>query len=98
MPLPPGFKINGSAIHSSTGLIPPRVRKIIAFLTPLPADELMTTMDVTQTLGVADLRTNHPALRDYRETVDGKLFWGSRASIAQLRKQLAESEESHDES
>jgi hypothetical protein len=83
------------------------VQKIIDILTEIPDTELLTSGELSERLGAllaGGGSGQHPALQDYREKVDGKLFWGSRTSIAQLRKQLAEneiqyqtSEESHDE-
>ena len=98
MPLPVGFKVNGLKI-TSHGLLPPRVKKIIALLDQQPFGELMTSMEVLQRTeqSVGASCVSHPALADYREKVDNKLFWGSKKSIAQLRKQLAEPEETQNE-
>jgi hypothetical protein len=95
MPLPAGFKVNG--VKSGTVLIPPRVKKIIAVLDKQSFGELMTSMELmTQAgLSVGSAACSHPALAEYREKIDNKYFWGSRKSIAQLRKQLAE--DAHDE-
>lgn len=99
MPLPAGFKLNGVKLDVTRIPVPPRVRKIIDILDALPANELLTTMEVSVRLGLslAGNFTNQPVLVDYREKVDNKLFWGSRKSIAQLRKQLAEPEGAPDE-
>lgn len=98
MPLPAGFKVNGSKLDANRIPISPRVRKIIDILNSLPANELLTTMEVSARLGMSlsGNYTNQPVLVDYREKVDNKLFWGNRKSIAQLRKQLAEPEETHE--
>lgn len=99
MPLPVGFKVNGAKTDASRIPVPPRVRKITALLNTLPSDELLTSAEISirLALGISGSFVNHPALADYREKVDNKLFWGSRKSIVQLRKQLAEPEESQDE-
>jgi hypothetical protein len=91
MPLPAGFKVNGSKTDGKGVLVPPRVQKMMAFLSTLPANELMTSMEFASQAGYSTSGSfvTHPALKEYREKVDGKLFWGSRKSIAQLRKQLA---------
>jgi hypothetical protein len=91
MPLPAGFKVNGSATPVDGLLVPPRVKKILAILDKLPFQEVITTLEVSLRLGRSTSGNfmGHPALEAYREKVDNKLFWGSRKSIAQLRKQLA---------
>ena len=98
MPIPTGFKVNGSKIPRDI-LVPPRVKKIMALLDKLPFSELLTSMEVSARSGLScgGSWTNHPALVDYREKIDNKFFWGSRKSIAQLRTQLAASEEIQNE-
>jgi hypothetical protein len=99
MPLPAGFKVNGSKVEkNSRASVPPRVKKIVALLDKLPSGDLLTTLELADRLG---LYCNGGAaqsaiLLEYREKVDNKLFWGSRKSILQLRKQLAEPEENND--
>ncbi len=90
MPLPAGFKVTGS--HSSGGLLPPRVKKIIGLLDKQPLGELMTSIEVLQRTGQSYGAScvSHPALAAYREKVDNKLFWGSTKTILKLRQQLAE--------
>ena len=95
MPLPAGFKVNGSKVDTSRVPIPPRVAKIIALLDKVPANELLTTAEIGSrlALGVGGNFVKHPALTAYREKVDGnRLYWGNRKSIAQLRKQLTDPE------
>ena len=93
MPLPAGFKVNGvkTTVPSRVPLSP-RAQKVAAILDALPFTELKTTMQVSE-LAMSDLNTGgistHPGLRDYREKVDNKMFWGNRKTIAQLRQQLA---------
>lgn len=96
MPLPAGFRVNG--VGSGAALIPPRVKKIIAILDRQPFGELMTSMELMSRAGlsVGSSCCSHPGLADYRTKVDTKYFWGSRKSIAQLRKQLAAPEETHE--
>ena len=86
MPLPAGFKVNGSKVVANHILTPPRVQKIIAFLSATPPNELLTTMELSSLLGlsVSGAYVTHPVLLDYREKVDNKLFWGNKKSIAQL--------------
>ena len=99
MPLPVGFKVNGSKIRTEKqALVPPRVHKIINLLTALPADELVTTMELGERLGLSmsGISMNHPVLSPFKEKVDNKLFWGNRKSIVQLRAQLNKSEETHE--
>ena len=99
MPLPAGFKVNGSKKSESTSPVPPRVQKLIKYLDKIPLNDLFTTMDLALRTGsgISGSFTNHPALAPYREIVDAKLFWGSPKSIAKLRAQLAEPEETSDE-
>lgn len=96
MPLPAGFKVNGLKVTSENRTpVPPRVQKIMALLETVPKTELLTSAELCERLGmgIGGSFINHPALIGYKEKVDNKLFWGSRASIAQLRKQLVEPEE-----
>jgi len=97
MPLPAGFKVNGSKISGKNLRVPPGAQKIITFLDKVPFSELLTTMNLALQLGlsVSGSSVSHPVLAPYHEKVDGKRFWGSRKSIAQLRKQLSTSEEYH---
>jgi hypothetical protein len=95
MPLPPGFKVNGT--KSGASLVPPRVKKIIGILEKQPFGDLMGSADLIAQaeLAFGSASVSHPALADYREKVDNKYFWGSKKSIARLREQLAEAEETH---
>lgn len=98
MPLPKGFKVDGSvpAVQGAQ-LVPPRVRKIIVLLNTLPVGKLLSSAELGQrvNLSFGGAWTNHPVVMDYRQKVDGKLFWGSRKSIAKLRKQLEDIEDSN---
>lgn len=96
MPLPVGFKVNGSAVNMDT-VMPPRIKKIIALLDKLPMNELLTSSEVSTrvNLSLGGTWICHRVLSNYREKVDRCFFWGSRKSIARLRKQLSEPEESH---
>jgi hypothetical protein len=99
MPLPVGFKVNGLKVTTSRLPVPPRIQKALIFLDSLPMAELLTSAELSEQLGrdIHNGQVNSSRiLLDYREKVDNKLFWGSRKSIAQLRKQLAETEEPHD--
>ncbi len=97
MPLPSGFKVNGSKTTHSGIPIPPKVRHMQEVLDALPSDELLTTIEMCAQTGssMGGSHLQHPALQNFREKIDNKLFWGSRKSIARLRKKL--SEETHDE-
>ena len=100
MPLPAGFKVNGSTVEEvRRGLIPPRAKKIMALLDKLPFNDLLTSLELGErvALSVGGAWTSHPSLAEYRQKVDNRFFWGSRKSIAQLRKQLAEPEETQNE-
>jgi hypothetical protein len=100
MPLPAGFKVNGSVTTAlSSALIPPRIQKIKTLLDKLPVGELLTSMELALrlALSVGGYGFQHPALADYREKVDRKLFWGSLSSIAQLREQLETPEDTNDQ-
>lgn len=97
MPLPEGFKVNGSKVVQRK--LPPSVQKIIALLDKLPSGELLTTAELTGRLGLAaSFPKGSPVLAEnYYHVVDHKAFWGSCKSIAELRKQLAEIEKPHDQ-
>lgn len=99
MPLPVGFKVNGVSSKPGQQLIPPRVQKIIKMLEHLPPNELLLSIEISIRTGLSagGAWVSHPVLADYREKLDGKLFWGSRKSIAKLRQQLAETEETPNE-
>lgn len=96
MPLPAGFKVNGLSSFSSIP-VPPQVHRIMAMLDKLPENEVLTTREMAQRVGTANSNASfqHPVLMDYKQRVDNKMFWGSRASIAQLRKSLSEGEENN---
>lgn len=95
MRIPVGFKVNGLKVPK----VSPRVQKIINVLDALPSDELLTSVNLADLAAfpMSGGITQEFALRDYHEKVDSKIFWGSRKGIAQLRKQLDESEETHAE-
>lgn len=99
MPLPAGFKVNGVQTKSAELSLPPRVKKIIALLESMPANELLLSVEVSIKTGLSfgGAWTSHPALLDYREKVDGKLLWGNKKTIVRLRQQLAEPEETPNE-
>lgn len=98
MPLPSGFKVNGAGVKSENRLaLTPREKKAISLLDKLPVNELLTSMELSVRLGANMTNIGHrPGMKDHRERVDNKLFWGSRKSIALLRKKLAEPEDSSD--
>ena len=102
MSLPAGFKVNGMRLpKGKKAPTPPRVQKIISLLEKLPTGDLWTTRELMDRTGLSFSggAIQSSALNEYREKVDNKLFWGSRKSIAQLRKQLVEPvEDAHDES
>lgn len=101
MPLPVGFKVNGVKVTKESRVpISPQVQRMINILNAIPVNELLTSAEFSERLGCNlhnGSNNTHPALRDYREKIDNKMFWGNRKSIASLRKQLAAPEESHDE-
>lgn len=99
MPLPAGFKVNGSKIATHNRLpLPPRARKLISLLDKLPMGDVLTSIELRARAGVSLTGEVLQVLEltEYREKVDNKLFWGSRKSIAQLRKKLAEPEDTSD--
>jgi hypothetical protein len=98
MPLPAGFKVNGSKTSGKDVPVPPRVLKIIAVMEKLSFGELLTSIETMQRAkqSVGSACCSHPGLADYREKVDNRLFWGNRKSIARLREQLAVPEETNE--
>jgi len=100
MSLPAGFKVNGQKNATGGGQpVPPRVKQMMLLLENLPTGDVLTSTELATRLSmsVGGPALQHPAIADYREKVDNKLFWGSRKSIAQLRKQLTEPEDSDDQ-
>jgi hypothetical protein len=95
MPLPKGFKVNGVRTAGDGIPLPPMAQKIVAVLDKLPASELLTTAELAARVSssLTGSTFTHPGLQDYRQQVDRNMFWGSRKSIAKLRKQLNETEE-----
>ena len=77
-------------------LVPRQVKVIIEILNKLPTNELLTSREIAQKLGLSELRgltINHPALADHREKVKNVLFWGRSTSIVHLRDKLAASKD-----
>ncbi len=95
MRLPVGFKINGVKVAPML----PRVAKMISVLQSLPPDELLTSPSLAAKVkfSLNGGIVQESDLQDFREKVDGRLLWGSRESIAKLRKHLAEPEDITDE-
>ena len=82
------------------------IDRVLAFLNAQPDDEIFTTTEVEEALGNAAIhngsfRTKSWLWKDYthKMAVNGcfQSVWGNRKSIAQLRKQLAVSEENQNE-
>jgi hypothetical protein len=98
MQLPAGFKLNGVTISAQVRETP-QTKKIIAILNSLPLLEILTTRELGNRLGITlnGMSTTHPALQDYHEKIENRLFWGSQESIKQLREQLAAPQEAPDE-
>lgn len=90
MALPAGFKVDDGKLSASlSSHVPPRVKKIMVLLDLFPESELLSTNELMLRLGMT-LGSNPriPILAAYCEKVDGKLFWGSPATITNLRAQL----------
>ena|ERR1700733_13437287 len=97
MPLPAGFKVGGVSDHSKVQL-PPKVKQVIELLDKLPKAELIISQELYIRIGSTSGSTyGHFGLADYRQKVDNKLYWGSKKSIAQLREQLSQPEDSDDQ-
>lgn len=91
MPLPEGFTVGGVAVSPKAP--PPAVLKVIAALDKLPNRSLESTAALCTLTGLTDSRwVQHQILSEYRYKVDGKLFWGSRSTIMELKKSLKDSE------
>ena len=96
MPLPSGFKVNGSKTKSTGTLaVPPAAHKLMAHLNALPFSELLSTRDFSVRVGfmICGSLPHHPVLNDYHEKVDGKLLWGNKKSIRKLRVLLAQGDQ-----
>lgn len=89
MALPAGITVNGVKSANSSGMpVPPKVHRIIALLDRHPSGDVLTTLEMSNQLGMSASGNcfNHPALENYREKVDSKLYWGNPQTIAELRK------------
>jgi hypothetical protein len=89
MALPAGITVNGVKSENSSGVpVPPKTKKIIALLDKHPSGDVLTTMELASQLGLSMSGNgfHHPALADYKEKVDGKVYWGNPQTIAELRK------------
>ena len=82
------------------------VERVLAFLNAQPDDEIFTTTEVetaieSPAIHSGTFRANRRLWKDYthKMAVNGcfQSVWGNRKSIAQLRKQLAVSEENQNE-
>lgn len=96
MQLPKGFKVREGA--ELQGPLPRLVVKIQAFLDSTKFQEVMTTFQLAQgtsyTPGTVRSEGAHPALELYRyKTPSGTILWGSKRTIAELRKQLKKQSE-----
>ena len=87
--IPAGFKVNGGVPKAIR--IPPQVKKLIGILDALPPKELITTYNLA---ALANCASGHwvsdPTLSEYRAKIDGKLFWGNKETIVELKQQLGE--------
>lgn len=89
MPLPEGFTVGGVAVSPKAP--PPAVLRVIAALDKLPDRSLESTAALCGLVGLTDGSwVQHQILSGYRYKVDGKLFWGSRTTIMELKKSLGE--------
>lgn len=85
--------MNGVATQDSLPL-PPRIKRVIEVLDKMPFKEVLPTR---QLLPLAKTSGNnfadYSALDSYRVKIDGRMFWGSTKTIAELKKQLGEPNE-----
>lgn len=68
----------------------PQVKRIMDFLDASEPLEVFSTQELVERMGISEggCKWQDSYLADYREKVDGKMFWGSPSSIKQLREQL----------
>jgi len=67
--------------------LPPRVRKVVAYLDAMPDGKALQTFTLgerTNLPSIDGIRT-HPALRDYRFAFNGRLYWGNKNTIEKAR-------------
>lgn len=94
MELPKGFKFRGVAPELSDANIPAIVKKIIEYLDKLKFTEVVGTFELSCGMRCSKSSiqsfASHPALGGYRcnPTKANTLVWGSRRTIAELKKQL----------
>lgn len=91
--LPAGFKLNGTVV-SGKNKVSPQTARITKTLEKLPLKEVFTTRQLA-TLASASQGgwINDPNLYAYRQKIGGKLFWGNKQTITELKKQLGEPNE-----
>lgn len=94
MQLPKGFKFRGVAPNLSDVNIPRTVKRIAEHLDKLKFREVLSTFELSCGIScsTATIRTvaSHPVLTDYRcnPTKEKTIVWGSKRTIAELKKQL----------
>ena len=87
--IPAGFKVNGSVAVATQ--VPPAVKKVIQILDALPPKELITTYNLLAFASRSSGRwVSDPTLNEYKVKVDGKLLWGNKNTIVELKQQLGE--------
>ena len=94
MQLPKGFSFRGTAANLCDANIPRSVKRIAERLDKLKFKEVLSTFELSVGIGcsIVTIRAvaSHPALAEYRcnPTKEKTVVWGSRRTIAELKKQL----------
>lgn len=88
--IPKGFTLRSGTMPS---VIPAAVRRALDVLEKLPFKEIINTKELAARIGVVTdtLRGGHSAdeaLKENRFTYRGNVLWGSKKTIAELRRQM----------
>lgn len=89
--LPKGFRVREGV--ELKGPLPTFVANMIEYLEKLPRQELLLTAQLADCMNVAKTSVqswaSHSALLPHRFCLEGKkILWGSKRTIAELKKQL----------
>lgn len=79
--------------------VPPQVDKVLAIIRRIPDGDLISSRELAAAMNLTELRgltLNHKVLKEFRQTVGRKLYWGNTRTIGMLREKLAGNEGSNE--
>jgi len=88
--IPSDFKFSSSR-EVCIGSIPPRTKRIMEFLDALPYKELLTSRELVNRMGLPSYAISDSGIlmQDYREKVGMFFVYGSKKTIAELRRRMS---------